>query len=353
MALFPNGFMPALSNNSDALLQAGLGLLSGRTGPEQAAMGLQGFTQARKENKTAKWLADRDPELAAAMQQGLISGGDAFKIWAQKTAEASKPKTPLEINGKLVDPTTYEVIADFSTPPKQEDPYRNVGGALYDTSTGSWITPPVGPSAAGGGELGLNVVWGKDAKGNPVAFQPSKSGGLVPANVPEGVTLSDPYNRSLDTTLGKGAGEANLALPQVSAAADQMISTIDSLATDPYLPEMVGPYASKLPNVSSEAARVQSKMDQIGGQTFLQAFNSLRGAGQITEQEGARATAAMSRLNTAQTEADYKAALNELRNIVIDAKSRAQTLATPRGGQAMGQPSGGGVVDYGTYFNGQ
>ncbi|EFM61775.1 Hypothetical protein BROD_2243 [Brucella sp. NF 2653] len=102
---------------------------------------------------------------------------------------------------------------------------------------------------------------------------------------------------------------------------------IDSLDTDPYLDSMVGPVNSRLPNVSGDAARVQSKMDQIGGQAFLQAFNSLKGGGQITEIEGQKATQAIARLNAAQNPADYRQALNELRQIVMNGVQRARQQA--------------------------
>ncbi|MDP9872354.1 hypothetical protein [Agrobacterium tumefaciens] len=77
------------------------------------------------------------------------------------------------------------------------------------------------------------------------------------------------------TADGKARSEAKAALPAIQSASDQMLATIDSLAKDPYLPNMLGPINSRTPNLTSDAARVQSKMDQINGQTFLQAFKAL------------------------------------------------------------------------------
>lgn len=122
MAMAPkpfSGFMPAIRNNSDALLQAGIGLLSGRTANEQAALGLQGFSQGRQENKTKQWIAQNaPPEIAQAVQAGVISPADGFKM----LSEAKTKRAPLQINGKLVDPDTYQVLADFSTPPAPPKP---------------------------------------------------------------------------------------------------------------------------------------------------------------------------------------------------------------------------------------
>jgi hypothetical protein len=139
------------------------------------------------------------------------------------------------------------------------------------------------------------------------------------------------------TADGKARSEAKAALPAIQSASDQMLATIDSLANDAYLPNMLGPINSRTPNLTSDAARVQSKMDQINGQTFLQAFNALKGGGAITEIEGQKATEAMARLNTAQSVEDYQAALAELRGVVTrgiaNARSKANGSTAPAGNQ--------------------
>jgi hypothetical protein len=122
---------------------------------------------------------------------------------------------------------------------------------------------------------------------------------------------------------GKNAAESAAALPQVESSVQQMLASIDSLDRDPYLANMLGPVNSRLPSLTGDAARVQSKLDQITGQAFLQAYNSLRGGGQITEVEGKKATEAMGRLNTAQNEDDFRQALQEIRDVLNSARDRA------------------------------
>ncbi|MDM9643882.1 hypothetical protein [Rhizobium sp. S163] len=235
---------------------------------------------------------------------------------------------------------------------------------------------PKDPKAEGlgGSEAGLNLVYGQDKDGNTIAWQPLKGGGLRQVELPNGAKLTPgisnidtgtgtltvntktgapvmetPKNLSGKTeaeATGKNNAEAKAALPQVESSANQMLATIDSLSTDPYLNRMVGAVDSRLPNVSSDAARVQSKIDQINGQAFLQAFNMLRGAGQITEVEGTKATAAMARLNAAQSEADYREALGELRGIVTNAVTRARAKA------GAGDGPQAGTVEDGYRFKG-
>lgn len=217
---------------------------------------------------------------------------------------------------------------------------------------------PKDPKAEGlgGSEAGLNLVYGQDADGNTVAFQPLKGGGLKQVSVPNGVKLTpgissndlgtsivtrnsrtgqvidtrekDVAGAAEQTADGKARSEAKAALPAIQSASNQMLATIDSLANDAYLPNMLGPINSRTPNLTSDAARVQSKMDQINGQTFLQAFNALKGGGAITEIEGQKATEAMARLNTAQSVEDYQAALAELRGVVERGLANAQAKAT-------------------------
>lgn len=228
----------------------------------------------------------------------------------------------------------------------------NAGGSLYDPESRQWITPPAG--AGRQTEYGLNPIYGQ-RDGKIVAFQPSKDGTLKEIELPQGAEFS-PGVRTLDTGTelitqdtktglevsrtpkdvagaaregqgGKNTAEAQAALPGVETAANVALSTIDSLRNDPYLPSMVGSIQGRLPNYSSDAARVQGKMDQLQGQAFLQAFNSLKGGGAITEIEGSKAEAAIARLNTAQNESDYNSALMELRGVIEQGVANARKKA--------------------------
>jgi hypothetical protein len=72
----------------------------------------------------------------------------------------------------------------------------------------------------------------------------------------------------------------------------------------------------------TDATDFKVVVDQIGGAAFLQAFESLKGGGQITEVEGKKATDAMARLNLAQSDKEFKTALTDLRKVMSDGLSR-------------------------------
>ena len=112
--------------------------------------------------------------------------------------------------------------------------------------------------------------------------------------------------------------ERQSGVSQEIAGKEMMIGQIDALLFDPALGKALGiegflrtPFAEL--GLDTETARVKARIDQIKGGAFLQAFESLKGGGQITELEGQKAEAAQSRLNTAQSEEDFRDALNEFR----------------------------------------
>jgi hypothetical protein len=97
----------------------------------------------------------------------------------------------------------------------------------------------------------------------------------------------------------------------------------------------------------------QRRFGQIEGQAFLGAINTLRGTGQITEIEGAKATAALNRMSLAQSEVEFVRAAREFEDVLKKGYKAAQqkagvlpfnpnTQPVPGGGVPNAQPSPGG-----------
>lgn len=132
--------------------------------------------------------------------------------------------------------------------------------------------------------------------------------------------------------------DALAALPTIRANADEAIGLIDKVLAHPGKKMATGATSmlqtTRIPG--TPAYDFKTLLDQVKGKAFLQAFQSLKGAGAITEQEGAKATAAMGRLDTAQTEEAFDEAMRELQGVIRLGKQIAEQKA------AGGSPNAGG-----------
>jgi hypothetical protein len=91
------------------------------------------------------------------------------------------------------------------------------------------------------------------------------------------------------------------------------------------------------PIVGTDAADFNVLLKQVQGKQFLQAYETLKGGGQITEVEGAKAEAAIARMNDAQSEPAFLESLKEFKEIIRGGVERAQ-----RGAGVSGVPSSNG-----------
>lgn len=94
-------------------------------------------------------------------------------------------------------------------------------------------------------------------------------------------------------------------------------------------------------NSGKPEARLMAMHDQLKGQVFMQAFQMLRGGGQITNVEGEKATAAYARMNRSVSTEDYKAALKDFMDATRAGYAKIQAAASggySAGGPAIGTP---------------
>jgi len=93
------------------------------------------------------------------------------------------------------------------------------------------------------------------------------------------------------------------------------------------------PYGVGGPIQGTDAADFTAALKQVTGKQFLQAFETLKGGGQITEIEGTKATEALANLSTSQSEKQFRKALlafrYEVGELVKIAKKRASTNSQP------------------------
>jgi len=163
-----------------------------------------------------------------------------------------------------------------------------------------------------------------------------------------------PAEAARERAIGESRAKFEIAFPQAKADAEQAIALID---------QMIGskPYIDKATNVrvqdkkphpgfseavgagfgtrmlpGTDAASFEALYNQVQGGAFLQAYETLRGGGAITQTEGEKATAARNRMSLAQSESDFISAAREYQEVLRQGIKRAEARA------ASGSPAVGG-----------
>ena len=203
----------------------------------------------------------------------------------------------------------------------------------------------VANGAQGGSWSASEIRWMEMPDGTRKAYaydQKAPAGkNLVPLELPEGARLVTRTEIEADRE-GKKAGarqrekDIAKAAPEyrkVLAQSSIIERSLAAIENDPLTKEFVGMLQDNVPVISEEAAGWRKRIDQLAGQTFLQAYNDLRGGGQITEAEGAKAEAAYARLTTSQSYPEFLQALNDLRHIVKLGVTRAAADAGDKDAQ--------------------
>jgi hypothetical protein len=137
--------------------------------------------------------------------------------------------------------------------------------------------------------------------------------------------------------LGKAEATAQVDLPGAVKQAEDTKRLIDDLVKHPGLPMLTGTtallQAQHLPG--TDAFDANARLDQLIGKQFLEAYQLLKGGGQITEVEGKKATDSMSRMRVGVSEAEFKKAAQELKDVLdlgisrIRQKAGGAPAATP------------------------
>lgn len=166
------------------------------------------------------------------------------------------------------------------------------------------------------------------AEENAAGRQPLSRIEYAQAKKGKGFSVTTPDGTTVTYGGPQGGGGVSPSSP------DAMIASIDGILNDPALDTATGVYSFLQAIPGTPQRRFGARAAQLEGQAFLQAFESLKGGGQITEIEGRKATEAIGRLDTAQSAGDYRAALTELRDILSAAQARPKGWAAQRGSES-------------------
>ncbi len=255
----------------------------------------------------------------------------------------------------------------------KQTPMTDLGKLHYDWKNGlmtdeQYAAAVKSLEVSGGGDLGLVPVYGYytdpvTGKKTEGIIQTSKSGNAVAPKLPPNFTPVKPaeflnqgtqfaptspttgdargpaipidiQGRALRDKLGEAEATRVINLPKGEAQASGLTTSLKELRDHPGLPEIVGGYGiggftpiSKdvlPPMPGSKGADALSRWNQLKGKSFLEAFESLKGGGQITQIEGDKATAAINRLERPMSVPQIQAAIDEMLAIVQKGRERAR-----------------------------
>ena len=195
-----------------------------------------------------------------------------------------------------------------------------------------------------GGYTGSYMDFIKEFKGAGAARTQVTVGGdtITPAKPETGTQIIESPEGVLTQVPISGSSVAK-EVQQAVDTASSTLQVIDEALAHKGLSAAVGPLDAMTPTILPDATAFEAYHNQIKGKAFLQAFESLKGGGQITEIEGKKAEQAIARLDLAQSEEDYKKALKDLRDIVKLGlqRSRSELQSIPTRGQGqVGDPLG-------------
>lgn len=232
-------------------------------------------------------------------------------------------------------------------PQSQIGRFRPTKQGVVDTTTGQ-IVPGTEAAGADAAEFGTTPVPYEDKDGNIRYTQMSKAGGRKDVDLPEGakwlpgidykdtgtgftgvnkktgrvegeVIQKNVAGEAAQKAIGKEAGEATVALPAAKSMVENAFKTIGELEKHPGLETGTG-----LSNVidprswtpGTDAYNFLAKNKQAMGQSFMTARESLKGAGQVTDFEGAKGEQAIANLDAAQSREQYLEALKTLKSMM-------------------------------------
>lgn len=126
---------------------------------------------------------------------------------------------------------------------------------------------------------------------------------------------------------GRARGEAVVNMDSAIQNAERSIANLQAIRDDPALGSITGMLQGRMPPMRQAGTDLNTRIQQAQGAAFLEAFESLKGGGAITEIEGTKAEQAMARLQRTQSEEAFKTALNELIDILNIGMGRARSRA--------------------------
>jgi hypothetical protein len=155
----------------------------------------------------------------------------------------------------------------------------------------------------------------------------------------QGITLGT--FKDQQKVIAEDRGKRIVNLPKIESQTNQAIKLIDDVINHEGKSTMVGvknpflgsiPFTKEMTVPGTDAAGFMAKYNQLKGKQFLEAYETLKGGGSITEVEGQKATNAISAMDIATSEAEFDKAAKDLQDVMrIGLKRQKQGITVDSG----------------------
>jgi hypothetical protein len=213
---------------------------------------------------------------------------------------------------------------------------RYMGLARLDKRTNQYVPlsiaePPITVGGTSPTSASANV-----AKPKPSAQTEKER--LAIQKLPEAISMSDDAIRKIDEMIGPSNKD-------IKDKSGKIVGVNPNVA--PGFSGAVGAGFGMQYIPGTDARGFRARHDEVLSQAFLDAFETLKGGGAITEKEGEKATAARTRMNLATSEIEYIRAAREYQDVLKRGIESARQRAQRSGGSAAPAASGN-VIDFGS-----
>jgi len=340
-----------INNNANTLMLLGAGMLSG-TG---------GFGQGLQMAATgAKMDADRRTQAQTTNQAALARN-------LTYNALVKRGLSPDEAAAASTNPSLLTAMIPQVFGGAKTDDLKEYEFAKSQGYKGSFMDYTAA-KRAGAGEYGLQPIYGTDAEGKPTILQLGKGGTAIQSKLPEGVAVStgvdkidlgtqfglldkrsgqivgympkDVAGKERQEAVGKSQGTSIQSLPAAETSVGNAIETINRIRQHPGLDMGTGATGVLMRRVpGTEAYNFDALNRQAQGQSFMAARESLKGAGQVTDFEGAKGEQAIANLDAAQSKEQYLTALANLERMMKASLDDLRKKAGVGSSQSQSQPA--------------
>lgn len=317
------------------LLAAGLGILSAKTGGNTLAAlgqgGMQGIgayddsLQAMRQAKMQEFAANRQQKQDVITDTNFQNQQTVFAQNQQRqqamqdiARKHQKPDGSFDSQGYVNDLYQYDPDAalkytesmariDATKLASQQNKSQFGGQEILKDEAGNLFygTSVRDPSKA---SVASSVVAVDGSSARP-------QGKLQMAGA-YGLTAPEKVAHTGKIVAEKTATDAAMNLPAYEVTAKTLNSQIDAVLKHEGRPYATG-WASVIPTIPNTAqADFRNRLAQIDAQSFLKAFQDLKGGGAITEIEGQKATQAINRMKAATTDKEFDSAAQDLKELI-------------------------------------